>query len=159
MTQIASVEEWLAERKRAGLAINRETAEVMWDYGDIADQRTIRPKFSGRRASLGIRRTRNMNSWLVTVALVGLDIGGPDYLAPLLGFIRDEFAEFSGRAHQHCAAQAASRWRTKNDNPILAIDVADRGRVQRRSGIGRFVGSGENVRYFCAVHESFPALS
>jgi hypothetical protein len=29
-------------------------------------------------------------------ALVGLDIGGPDHLAPFLGFLRDKLTEVSG---------------------------------------------------------------
>jgi hypothetical protein len=35
----------------------------------------------------------------------GLDIGGPDHLAPLLGFIDDQLAEVGGRAGKRNAAQ------------------------------------------------------
>ena len=33
-----------------------------------------------------------------TPGLLGLDVGRPDYLAPLLGFLSDELAEVRGRA-------------------------------------------------------------
>src|SRR5262245_50380406 len=39
-----------------------------------------------------------------TAASVRLDVGGPDHLAPLLGFVGDELAEFGGRhRHRHAA--------------------------------------------------------
>jgi hypothetical protein len=34
-----------------------------------------------------------------------LDVGRPDDLGPLLGFVGDELAEIGGRAHEHCAAK------------------------------------------------------
>src|SRR6516164_4504809 len=40
-----------------------------------------------------------------TAASVRLDVGRPNYLAPLLGFFGDELAEVGRRAHHHRAAQ------------------------------------------------------
>src|SRR5262249_57537756 len=34
-----------------------------------------------------------------------LDVGEPHHLAPLLGFLGDEFAEIGGRAHEHRTAE------------------------------------------------------
>ena len=39
------------------------------------------------------------------VASVCLDVGRPDHLAPLLGFVGDELSEVGGRARKHRAAQ------------------------------------------------------
>src|SRR5262245_29176582 len=38
-------------------------------------------------------------------ASVQLDVSGPDYLAPFLGFVGDELAEVGGRARKRRAAQ------------------------------------------------------
>jgi len=37
------VEEWLAIRKRAGLEIDPETAEVHWEYGEVGDPYGVHP--------------------------------------------------------------------------------------------------------------------
>ena len=37
--------------------------------------------------------------------LLGLDVGRPDHLAPLLGFVGDELAKVGGRASDHRAAE------------------------------------------------------
>src|SRR5262249_19320977 len=39
------------------------------------------------------------------LALLHLDVGRPDYLAPLLGIVGDEFAEVGGRARERLAPQ------------------------------------------------------
>src|SRR5262245_42497799 len=36
---------------------------------------------------------------------LGLDVGGPDHLAPFLGFRGDEAAKVGRRARNHCTAQ------------------------------------------------------
>src|SRR5262245_35442337 len=36
-----------------------------------------------------------------------LDIGGPDHLAPLFGFLSDQLAEVSGRTRKHRAAEVS----------------------------------------------------
>jgi hypothetical protein len=38
-------------------------------------------------------------------SLLRLDVGRPDHLGPLLGFVGDERAELGGRAHQRRAAE------------------------------------------------------
>src|SRR5262249_10330898 len=40
-----------------------------------------------------------------TAASVRLDVGSPDYLAPFLGFVGDQFPKFSGREREHGATQ------------------------------------------------------
>jgi hypothetical protein len=42
MTEI-TVDQWLAIRKEAALKIDPETAEVLWDYGQIADPYGVCP--------------------------------------------------------------------------------------------------------------------
>jgi hypothetical protein len=47
------------------------------------------------------------NLWNIDVATLGslgFDVGRPDHLAPLLGFVRDELAEVGGRAYKRCAS-------------------------------------------------------
>jgi|307.fasta_scaffold21668_2 hypothetical protein len=39
------------------------------------------------------------------LALLHLDVGRPDHLAPLLGIVGDEFAEVGGRARERLAPQ------------------------------------------------------
>jgi hypothetical protein len=43
MREVASVEEWLEVRKQAGLAIDPQAADVMWEYGDIGDPYGVDP--------------------------------------------------------------------------------------------------------------------
>ena len=37
--------------------------------------------------------------------LFRLDVGGPDHLAPFLGFVGDELAEVGGRDREHVATE------------------------------------------------------
>src|SRR5215472_18688931 len=39
--------------------------------------------------------------------LLGLDVGRPDHLAPLLGFVGDELTEVAGRAWEHSATKVS----------------------------------------------------
>jgi hypothetical protein len=41
----------------------------------------------------------------VTIVSLGLYVGFPDHLAPLLGFLGDELAEVGGRERKHRTAQ------------------------------------------------------
>ena len=41
----------------------------------------------------------------VTIGLFGLDVCGPDHLAPFLGFIRDELTEVGRRTRKHRTSQ------------------------------------------------------
>jgi len=43
--------------------------------------------------------------WIGTAASLRLDVGRPDHLAPLFGFLGDHLAEVSGREREHVAAQ------------------------------------------------------
>jgi hypothetical protein len=45
--------------------------------------------------------------WIGIAVSVGLDISGPDHLAPLLGLIGNDLAEVGGRTRNHCAAQVS----------------------------------------------------
>src|SRR5262249_9923263 len=51
----------------------------------------------------GIRHSRNETLWKVRAASLWLDVGRPDHLAPLLGFVGDEPAKVGGREHKWCA--------------------------------------------------------
>ena len=50
-------------------------------------------------------------------ALVRFNVGCPDHLAPLLGFIGDELAEFGGRHRQWNAAQVCQ--------PLLDLRIGE----------------------------------
>src|SRR5262249_26539999 len=54
-------------------------------------------------ARAGIRHSRNETLWNVRAASLWLDVGRPDHLAPLLGFVGDEPAKVGGREHKWCA--------------------------------------------------------
>jgi hypothetical protein len=43
MTDQMKVEQWLAIRKEVGLRINPKTAEVDWEYGQVADPYGVNP--------------------------------------------------------------------------------------------------------------------
>src|SRR5262245_10449865 len=43
--------------------------------------------------------------WIGTAVSVRLDVGRPDHLAPLLGFVGDELAEIGGRADKRRASK------------------------------------------------------
>jgi hypothetical protein len=82
----------------------------------FAAYRPARPR--GR----GTRHSRNGTLWNIRppeAALLRLDVGRSDHLAPLLGFIGDEVAEVGGRARNHRAAQVGK--------PRLDLGVGERG--------------------------------
>src|SRR5262245_24976485 len=57
-------------------------------------------------ARTGTRHSPNETLWnIARDRLHWLDVGRHNYLAPFLGFVGDEFAEISGRACKHRAAQ------------------------------------------------------
>src|SRR5262249_61250087 len=60
-----------------------------------------------QRSSGRIRRTGVTEYWRSGIPLVDFDIGRPDHLGPLLGFICDEFAEVGGRADERCASEVS----------------------------------------------------
>ena len=51
--------------------------------------------------------------------LVRLDVGPPDHLAPLLGFLGDQLAEVGGRARKRPASQVGK--------PSLHLGIGERG--------------------------------
>jgi hypothetical protein len=68
-------------------------------------------------------RFRGTGDWNIrrrsTAALVRFDVGCPDHLAPLLGFIGDELAEFGGRHRQWNATQVCE--------PLLDLRIGEAG--------------------------------
>src|SRR5215471_19998193 len=54
--------------------------------------------------------------WLA--GLLWLDVGRPDHLAPLLGFVGNEFAEVGGRASKHTDAHVGE--------PPLQLGIGER---------------------------------
>src|SRR5262249_1811622 len=56
--------------------------------------------------SRGIRKTDVTEYWIGTAASFRLDVGSPDYLAPLLGFFGDQFPKLGGREREHVATAA-----------------------------------------------------
>src|SRR5262245_6096031 len=55
--------------------------------------------------------------WNFGSRLLRLDVGRPDYLAPLLGFVGDELGEVGRRARKHCRAQIG--------NPRLHLGISE----------------------------------
>src|SRR5262249_20909589 len=45
--------------------------------------------------------------WIGTAVSVGLDVGGPDHLAPFVGFFGDQLAELGRRSRQRRAAEVS----------------------------------------------------
>src|SRR5580704_11214639 len=72
-------------------------------------------------------------------ALLRLDIGRPDHLAPLLGFVGDELAEVGGRAGDYRAAQVGKpRFHRRVGEPRIDLLVQPVDDLH-----GRFVGRTE----------------
>src|SRR5262249_31586580 len=62
---------------------------------------------SSARLRTRFRGTGVTEYWIGTPVSFGLDVGGPDHLAPLLGFVGDELTKVRGRAHQRRAAHVS----------------------------------------------------
>jgi hypothetical protein len=86
-------------------------------FGDVGSMSGL-PE-SGRAADTGGRlesawhslpRSLNGTIWNIGRASASasrlLDVGGPDHLAPFLGFVGDELAKVSGRTRKRCAPQS-----------------------------------------------------
>ena len=54
---------------------------------------------------LAERDVMDMEYRIRTAASFWLDVGSPDYLAPFLGFVGDQFRKFGGREREHVATQ------------------------------------------------------
>src|SRR4029453_6262014 len=52
-----------------------------------------------------VRPTGVTEYWIGTAVSVRLDVGRPDHLGPLLGFVGDELAEIGGRADKRRASK------------------------------------------------------
>ena len=62
-----SVEEWLAIRKEAGIAIDPQTAEVMWEYGYTIDPYGVYADLSDEGEQIGreyFARAPGSNLWV-----------------------------------------------------------------------------------------------
>src|SRR5262245_11205495 len=57
--------------------------------------------------------------WIGSAASVGLDVGGPDHLAPFLGFVGDQPPKVDGREREHVATQVGK--------PRLDLGVGEAG--------------------------------
>src|SRR5262249_16590076 len=107
---------------------------------------------------------------------VGLDIGRPDHLAPLLGFVSDELAEVGGRARKHRVAQIGDA-RLDLDVGEAGIDLAVEfiddlggrtlGRTNAEPPAGFEAGQeiahsgdvGQCIRTVCRRHRQCPQLA
>src|SRR5215475_10139960 len=61
---------------------------------------------SSRRLS-STRNFAERDLWNASRGSLHLDVGGPDHLAPFLGFLGDELAEVGRRADKRCASEVS----------------------------------------------------
>src|SRR5215510_14570942 len=82
----------------------------------------MKPHFAYRLERLPVPRASDLPGLRATVGFaqsLRLDVGHPDHLAPLLGFVRDQLAEVSRRARKRRAAQIGK--------PRLDLGICERG--------------------------------
>src|SRR5262245_55987767 len=65
----------------------------------------MRPPATARTGIPTFAERDVMEYWIGTAASVGLDVGRPDHLGPLLGLFGDELAEIGGRADKRRASK------------------------------------------------------
>ena len=85
-----------------------------------------------------IRRTGVTEYLAESRGSLRLDVGGPDHLAPLFGFVGDEFAEFARRARKHGAAKVSKA----RSRPAPSVGEADDLKIERQL---IFVRSAERI--------------
>src|SRR5262249_60937076 len=94
-------------RSHAELHLKREKRELHCAGANRAEP----PRFASARksrwglAEFGARRFAKRTLRHMALPLQSDDVGRRNHLAPFLGFVGDEFAEISGRACKHRAAQ------------------------------------------------------
>src|SRR5215831_4839940 len=85
-----------ASKKRGGRETSPPSQSVR---GVTRDTRPVADMASGSRNGT------LWNVWAELLALLRLDVGSPDHLAPLLGFVGDQLAELGRRPREHYAPQ------------------------------------------------------
>src|SRR5262249_618915 len=67
----------------------------------------IGPNIRPARPRPGFRGTGVTEYWIETAVSFRLDVGGPDHLAPFVGFVGDELSKVGRRADKRCASEVS----------------------------------------------------